>query len=239
MGKSHFQFKQFGISQLRCAMKVSTDACLLGAWAPFKAGISQVLDIGCGTGLLSLMTAQRFPQASITAVELDADAAGEAAENIAGSPWAGRIEGVQANVLTHDFKGRKFDAIICNPPFFQKSLGAQTAARHTARHDDDLPLGDLLLTAAALLATGGQLALLLPPATQAVWEGLSAGSGLVQVQKVLVRPLPQKAHNRVLSIWEKGALAGRGLTEELTIYENYSYYTPTAKDLLAPFLLYL
>ena len=220
-------------------MKVSTDACLLGAWAPFSAGIPEVLDIGCGTGLLSLMIAQRFGAAHITALELNTDAAGEAAENVANSPWTARIKVLQGNLLTHDFGSQKFAGIICNPPFFQKSLGSQSAARHSARHDEGLPLPDLFSKVEKLLSAGGQLAMLLPPATQSVWEELAVGSNLVPVQKVLVRPLPHKEPNRVLSFWEKGISAGKLQVEELTIYETYGHYTPAAKTLLEPFLLKL
>ena len=239
MGGNHFQFKQFAVSQLRCAMKVSTDACLLGAWAPFAAGISEVLDIGCGTGLLSLMTAQRFPEAQITAIELDSGAAGEAIENVERSLWTARIKVIQGNVLSHNFGDQKFAGIICNPPFFQKSLGAQSAARHAARHDDGLPLPNLFSRIEELLSAGGQLALLLPPATQTVWEALATGSPLVLVQKVAVRPLPGKEPNRILSLWQKGVSAGKSQVQELTIYETYGHYTPAAKALLEPFLLKL
>ncbi len=220
-------------------MKVSTDACLLGAWAPFSAGIPEVLDIGCGTGLLSLMIAQRFGAARITALELDTDAAGEASENVANSPWAERIKVVQGNLLSHDFGDQKFAGIICNPPFFQKSLGAQSAARHAARHDDGLPLPALFSQVERLLSAGGQLALLLPPATQAVWEKLAAGNSLMQIQKVVVRPLPGKLPNRILSFWKRSPDCPELITTELLIYDTYGLYTPAAQALLAPFLLKL
>ena len=239
MGGNHFSFKQFAVSQLHCAMKVSTDACLLGAWAPFSAGITSVLDIGCGTGLLSLMTTQRFEEAQVTALELDPGAAGEAAENAAKSPWKDRIRVVPGNVLTHPFGNQTFEGIICNPPFFQKSLASPEAARHAARHDDGLPLADLFLKVEELLAATGQLALLLPPATHTFWEQQAAGSRLVQTRKVLVRPLPAKAPNRVLSFWENNTSCPEAVPEELLLYQTYGHYTPAARALLAPFLLKL
>jgi tRNA1Val (adenine37-N6)-methyltransferase len=239
MGGNHFQFKQFAVSQSRCAMKVSTDACLLGAWAPFRADIASVLDIGCGTGLLSLMTAQRFSAAHITGLELDSGAAGEATENIEESLWRRRLQVIAGDVLTFDFATQKFEGIICNPPFFQKSLGAQSATRHAARHDDHLPIPHLFAKIEELLPAGGQLALLLPPVTQVVWEALAMGSTLTQVEQLQVKPLPHKAPNRILSLWKKSTSVRELQIEELTIYETYGNYTPTAKVLLAPFLLNL
>src|SRR5690606_2219536 len=88
MSNSYFRFKQFTVHQEHCAMKVSTDACIQGAWTPIGAQVKNILDIGAGTGLLSLMLAQRQPQAKIDAIELDAAAAQQAAQNIAASPWA-------------------------------------------------------------------------------------------------------------------------------------------------------
>ena len=84
-----FTFKQFEIQQDRCAMKVGTDGVLLGAWA---RGGQRILDIGSGTGLISLMMAQRFPDAQVWGIDIDPDACGQARENVAASPFADRVE---------------------------------------------------------------------------------------------------------------------------------------------------
>src|ERR1700739_4799939 len=91
MGNSYFQFKQFTIAQDRCAMKVTTDACIQGAWTPLRPGIRRALDVGAGTGLLSLMLAQRNPDIIIDAIEADPAAAAQAAENAASSTWRDRV----------------------------------------------------------------------------------------------------------------------------------------------------
>ena len=83
-----FTFKQFHIEQDNCAMKVGTDGVLLGAWA---RGGKRILDIGTGTGLIALMMAQRFPYASIDAIEIDGAASEEARKNIENSPFKDRI----------------------------------------------------------------------------------------------------------------------------------------------------
>src|SRR6476661_11279441 len=98
MSNQYFQFKQFMVQQDRCAMKVSTDACIQGAWTPIADDVQHVLDIGAGTGLLSLMLAQRNGQLHIDAIELDEQAASQAQENVAASPWKHKINVWQGDV---------------------------------------------------------------------------------------------------------------------------------------------
>src|SRR5262245_25570320 len=121
MSNTFFQFKQFRIEQDKCAMKVSTDACIQGAWTPIEENVRNVLDIGTGTGLLSLMLAQRKPGIRIEAIEIEEQAYKQAAENVAYSPWAEQIHVIPGDVR-NDSLNRKFDLIVCNPPFFQNSL---------------------------------------------------------------------------------------------------------------------
>ncbi|MCR5241390.1 MAG: methyltransferase, partial [Prevotella sp.] len=95
MSNTYFEFKRFTVHQERCGMKVGTDGCLLGAWAvmpPAERCSPHILDVGTGTGLIALMMAQRYPEARVTAVEIDAEAAGQAQENVLQSPFASRIE---------------------------------------------------------------------------------------------------------------------------------------------------
>ncbi|RZK99421.1 MAG: methyltransferase, partial [Hymenobacter sp.] len=135
MPNDYFQFQQFRIAQSDCAQKVSTDACLLGA-ATNLAGATRVLDIGTGTGLLALMAAQRAPVAAIEAIEIDLLAAGQAAANVAASPWANRLTVRPLSLAAYAAtQPAPFSHIICNPPFFRRSLAPPDAARATARHE--------------------------------------------------------------------------------------------------------
>src|SRR4051812_8170670 len=117
MSNSYFQFKRFRIDQGSCAMKVTTDACIQGAWCPISPDVKAVLDIGAGTGLLSLMLAQRNDDICIDAIEYDKDAAIQAAGNVLASGWRDRISILYADVRDHRF-ARRYDLIISNPPFF-------------------------------------------------------------------------------------------------------------------------
>ena len=127
MAKDLFRFKQFTIRQDKCAMKVTTLGCIQGSWIPtIKA--NHVLDIGAGTGLLSLMVAQKC-QCKIDAVEIDKDAFNQLTDNVFNSPWANLIDCHHADI-NHFASSTKrtYDFIISNPPFFsnqQKSPNAQ------------------------------------------------------------------------------------------------------------------
>ena len=121
MANDYFQFKQFTVYQQRCAMKVGTDGTLLGAWAQVPTESARILDIGTGTGLIALMLAQRFPQASVLGIDIDQDAVCQAKENVENSPFASRIKIEHANVMDYNNE-EGFDAIVSNPPYFVDAL---------------------------------------------------------------------------------------------------------------------
>ena len=143
-----FKFKHFEIHQDRCAMKVGTDGVLLGAWA---LGGKRILDIGSGTGLISLMMAQRYPEAQVVGIDLDAEACAEARENVAASPFADRVNIVDCRLQDYESL-EKFDAIVSNPPFFLNSLKNPDSKRSMARHADSLPFRELFRGVKLLLS---------------------------------------------------------------------------------------
>ena len=135
-----FRFKKFVIEQDLCAMKVGTDGVLLGAWA---SGGSRILDVGTGTGIIALMMAQRYPQARVTAIDIDEGAVRQALLNVAQSPYKDRVEVLQESVQGHAGNAGQsgnsgnavsYDAIVSNPPFFIDSLNAPDRQRNIARH---------------------------------------------------------------------------------------------------------
>ena len=147
-----FAFKKFVIHQDHCAMKVGTDGVLLGAWAN---GGSRILDIGTGTGLIALMMAQRFADATIDAVEIDAEAAAQARENVAATAYADRISIAETAIQLYPTH-HKYDAIVSNPPFFIDSLINPNAQRTTARHACALKYCELFAAVKALLDSDGE-----------------------------------------------------------------------------------
>ena len=160
-----FRFKQFTIRQDRTAMKVCTDACVLGAYADVAENVGnppRILDIGTGTGLLALMAAQRNPLATVDAVEVDEAAYGQAVENVASSPFADRVRVWPGRV--QEFRPPlPYDRILTNPPFYTNHLRSPDAAVNRALHTDELPFSDLLDAVRRLLKPDGQWWVLLPP----------------------------------------------------------------------------
>ena len=166
MKKKLFRLKLFTIDQTNASMKVGTDSDLLGTMA---YGGKNILDIGTGTGILTLMMAQRFPEAQFTAVEIDDKAVIDASTNFSSSPWSERItlihDSFQSFIEKEISEGRqeRFDAIICNPPFFDKSLECPEQGRQRARHTSSLPFETLIDGAYRMLEEGGPFSLILPP----------------------------------------------------------------------------
>jgi tRNA1Val (adenine37-N6)-methyltransferase len=235
MSNQYFQFKQFRIEQGQCAMKVTTDACIQGAWTPVHNSVKRVLDIGAGTGLLSLMLAQRNPDIVIDAIELDADAAAQARNNVAVSPWQGRINIIEGDVRSYSF-GDKYDLIISNPPFFKDSLLGDEAGRNMARHTLSLSYEELLKVIEANLTTGGYASVLLPSAEYQQLEKLSAAAGWYEADGLLIAHRPHAKVKRVVSVISKKE---RPSVEKQTliIQDEGCNYSKAFVDLLSPFYL--
>lgn len=161
MANDFFRFKQFTVFQDRCAMKVGTDGVLLGAWTPVYR-VKRALDIGCGTGLISLMLAQRC-DAEIIGVEVNEEAARQAEENILLSPWGHRIQIEYCDIRNFGLtEQRLFDLIVSNPPYHQATVLSPDAVRSQARSTSSLSFSDLLSSVNLLLADEGHFAVILP-----------------------------------------------------------------------------
>lgn len=185
MANSWFQFQEFRVEQDRCAMKISTDAVLLGALAKAENPV-KILDIGTGTGVIALMLAQRFPDSRIQAVEMDPAAASQAWENFEMSSFAARME-VWEGKFQEYFSSEKFDLLVSNPPYFPDHLKSSDAQRNLALHNDGLPFGDLVKKVSAILAPAGQFWVILPPRQMLELERIARFYGLFPSQKFSVQ----------------------------------------------------
>lgn len=160
---SNFQFKQFTIQQDRCAMKVGTDGVLLGAWCPIDNRPFAVLDIGAGTGILSLMLAQRSQAEQIDALEIDENAYEQCVENFESSPWSDRLFCFHAGL--DEFMEEpedEYDLIISNPPFYSEDYKTESGQRDLARFQDALPFEHLIEATQLLLSENGIFAVIIP-----------------------------------------------------------------------------
>jgi len=161
MANSWFQFQQFRVNQDRCAMKISTDAVMLGAVAD-AVSPKEILDVGTGTGVIALMLAQRFADAKIQAVEIDPQAAAQALDNFRSNTfldrmqlWEGRFQDFEPN--------QNYDLIVSNPPYFPDHLKSSDAQRNMALHTNELSFEDLLEKVNLLLKESGKFWIILPP----------------------------------------------------------------------------
>ena len=230
MPNPFFSFKQFTIRHDRCAMKVGTDGVLLGAWTDIRHS-RRILDIGTGTGLISLMLAQRQADATITAIDIDAEAVNQAQENIQDSPWKERITAVLQDLKTYRPQ-ELFDTIVSNPPYFIDSLKCPDSQRNTARHTDTLDMHTLLYQTSLLLTPEGRFSIVLPAEQTNTLIEAAGRVGLYPSRHTTVITRPGLAPKRTLMEFTRQKEAFQ--TEELVIeLERHVYseaYIALTKD---------
>ena len=157
-----FIFKQFEVHQDRCAMKIGTDGVLLGCWAPVD-NVYSVLDIGAGTGVISLIIAQRSTAQTIDAIEIDEEAYEQTVENFERSKWGDRLFCYHSSFQEFFTEiDDEYDLIISNPPFYTENYKTNDKKRDLARFEDALPFEHLLYGSSKLLSDRGKLVIILP-----------------------------------------------------------------------------
>ncbi len=238
MSNTYFQFKQFRVDQELSGMKVTTDACLFGGWVvqTLKKSIEpkQVLDIGTGTGLLSLMVAQATNTSHFTAIEINEDAYKEASFNFKNSPWSERLTCIHTSIQAFETK-KKFDCIICNPPFFHNSQKGENLNKNQALHSGDLTTQDLLSAVCRLLHPEGHFYLLLPEHEMNAFIELANSAGLFTYQVVVVRNIPGAPAFRKIGVFSfKKSMAQEG---EIIIRTSDRRYTSASWNLLKSYYL--
>lgn len=234
MAKDSFSFKRFVIRQDLCGMKVGTDGVLLGAWAACGSSslgdkwnatdndsdtsghCPRVLDIGTGTGLIALMMAQRFPNALVDGVDIDASACRQASMNVSDSPFADRITIIDTRL--QDFSPTyKYDCIVSNPPYFDNSLRCLDHSRMTARHTDTLSFAELLKGVSQLLSSDGLFSVVLPAGCMNRFLTETIFLRLYETRRCMVKTTKDKPPKRVLLTFGRHRIADReGSVETLT-----------------------
>lgn len=234
MSNPYFRFKQFTIYQDRTAMKISTDGIVLGACCEFGKA-KKVLDVGTGTGLLSLMAAQKS-LADITAVEINQDAYNQAIENVEKSKFASRIKVVSGDFIKlFSDSAEQFDYIVSNPPFFRNSLKSSSQDRSIARHEDSLPFEKFVPTVARLLTSDGTFSVILPESERLYFNRLCIANGLHICSKTIVKSFENSDPLRVILHFSKSFLPMK--QEVLVIYSSQNVYTQRFKELVKDFYI--
>lgn len=244
MANSFFQFKQFTVHQEDCAMKVTTDGCLFGAWAAAHWCEQNrcnhpafLLDIGTGTGLLSLMLAQ-CTEGEIDGIEIDEDAHRQAAENFIHSPWKDRLHAIHGDARNFAFR-KKYDLIISNPPFYEDEIRSANDRKNLAHHDVSLLLHDTLQIITQNLKETGWFYLMLPYKRIRDIRALFRQTELNVQHTAHVKQSPAHDHFRILIAGNKSAVSETKADEEIIIMTEEKKYSDRFVKYLKDYYLYL
>jgi tRNA1Val (adenine37-N6)-methyltransferase len=231
--RSIFTFKKFSLAHGNPGLKISTEACILGAWAQSFAN-GKILDIGTGCGLLACMLAQTNPNSSIDAVEIHHDVAKLAMENIKNSPFQKQIKVINGDIRSI-FTEEPYDFIISNPPFFSNHLPARLTDKQIALHDDELSFIDLIGSIKKRIKPGGKFAVIYPKEAMDKFEKELGKNGLFIHKLLHIFPNPNSKLLRVICLGstEKQDVAH----ENLHIKDENNEYTEAFKLVLNPYYL--
>ena len=232
-----FQFKQFNINQERCAMKIGTDAVLLGAWCPINNNPFSILDIGAGTGILSLMLAQRSNASQIDAIEIEENAYEQCVENFEASHWGDRLFCYHASL--NDFINEpedQYDIIISNPPFYSEDYKTDNSQRDLARFQDALPFEELVKATTLLLSENGIFTVIIPFKEENRLLNLCAQAELFPIKMTRVKGTPTGPIIRSLIAFKRYELPVLS-ANELVIESSRHVYTEAYTKLTRDFYL--
>ncbi len=231
-----FKFKQFNVNQDRCAMKIGTDGVLLGAWANVEKNPESILDIGAGTGVISLMLAQRCFAEVMDAIEIDADAYEQCVENFELSPWGDRLYCYHAGLDEFvDEIEDQYELIVCNPPFYSETVTSGNLQRDQARQNEFLPFNELLEGVSKLLIENGLFTTIIPFKEKEAFVNMAADLGLFPKECLHVKGNPTAEIKRVLLTFSR--VAKEYNTTELIIETERHVYTAEYVDLTKEFYL--
>ena len=231
-----FSFKQFAVQQDRCAMKIGTDGVLLGAWTPLINNPNAILDIGAGTGILSLMLAQRSTATQIDAIEIDEEAYEQCVENFETSPWGDQLFCFHAGLDEFvDEPEDEYDLIISNPPFYTDTFKSENLQRDVARFEDALPFEELIEAAALLLSDNGIFSVIIPFKEEAKFVSMCNELALFPLKITRVKGTPTAEIKRSLLAFCR--IEQTPLIDELVIETARHQYTSEYIELTKDFYL--
>lgn len=233
-----FQFKKFSVKQDKCAMKVGTDGVLLGAWTPLTNNPYNILDIGSGTGLISLMLAQRCFSEQIDAIEIDDEAYEQCVENFENSNWGDRLFCYHASFqefVQEMYEEEAYDLIVSNPPFYTSQYKSDNEQRDLARFEDALPFDHLLHGSSLLLSENGIFSTIIPFQEEENFVQKAAHFNLFPFKLTRVKGTPASEIKRSLIAFSKNKNTCE--ITELIIENSRHNYTEAYIELTQEFYL--
>jgi tRNA1Val (adenine37-N6)-methyltransferase len=246
MPNPFFKFKQFTVYHDRCAMKVTTDSCFFGAWTAgeiknsnadsYREKIRNVLDIGTGTGVLSLMVAQ-YNEVEIDAVEIDGETAGQANENVESSPWRNRIRIYNSDILSFRPQ-KKYDCIISNPPFYENELASHLIKKNIAHHSQQLTIAQVLNFINTYLNDEGLFFLMFPFKRKEEVERMVAQNELHIINSIILHQSVKHTPFRVVIKGSRKNIVS-GQQTSISIWDESQEYTTAFITLLKDYYLNL
>ena len=224
---SIFKFKQFKVVQAENAMKVGTDAMLLGAFVN-PANRKLGLDVGAGTGVLSLMIAQKNDTICFDAIELDQKSADECALNFENSKWSKRLKVLRMNFLDFDARD-SYDLIVSNPPYHRSTLLNRDPRKASARHEASLPMFDFIKNVSRLITMDGEFWIIIPAENHKIWTKTCAQFGFHLIERHSIYGKEGGEIKRVILVYSKTKI----LLEEFSfaIRDVSNNYTEDYKEL--------
>ena len=231
MRRDYFDFKQFSVANKLSAMPISTDSVLIGAWCSVE-GSGRAVDVGTGTGVIALMLAQRNPELTIDAVDIDQNSVIEASGNFDRSPWSNRL-----NVKLADFNEwqGKYDLIVTNPPYFIDGIYSSNESRAQARHTQTLTYQQLIEHGSDLLNDSGRLAFITPYDLRAKVVELVTFSRLNISRICEVTSVEGKPPKRIM--WELTVVKSPLVREKLVLRDVNGNVTNVYRSLCYDFYL--
>jgi len=232
-----FRFRQFSVSDEKSAMKVNTDAVLLGAWVD-TTGAESILDIGTGSGIIALMLAQRS-DATIDAIDIDKDSFEQAKDNFQNSVWSNRLNAIHTSLQEYvKNSSEKYDLIVSNPPFFSNSLKSPSHSKTLSKHDDKLMHKELLASIQKLLNSGGRFCVILPYSEITKFKEQALIENLYCLKQFNIIPKQEKKINR--SVMEFAQTKTGDFAESIiTIRNTDNSFTKAYIDLTEDFYLHI
>lgn len=228
-----FRFKHFSVTDSRCGMKIGTDSVLLGSWADVSRA-RMVIDLGAGSGLLAMMVAQRNPECSVTAIEIDSGACLDAEDNFRAFPGQREFTVVNTDAASYE-PSPSPDFIICNPPYFNSELKSPDARRACARHGAGLQPITAIGLASRWLSADGILAMVTPAQEESEIVFAAEMERLRLRRECRISQIEGKAPTRIL--WEFSRIDGPFSTQHVSIRDAHGQYTPAYRDLTKDFYL--